>query len=166
MIKTNVHPLHKVFTLVATIVDPTSGAAGAVSTVTGGFDMAFELFNFRVDNDGAVELISISDSAPFVAETSTPPVVGDKPPAIVLLAPSEEGSKLITSTPSVGSNNFEDPPPSPTTAYCVDCDAYHYVGAGYFSSHEIAGCEDPREGGGALQLSTRRYPSASGLSMP
>jgi hypothetical protein len=47
-------------------------------------------------------------------------------------------------TPSVGSNNFEDPPPSPTTAYCVNCDAYHYVGAGYFSSHKIVGCEDPR----------------------
>jgi hypothetical protein len=37
------------------------------------------------------------------------------------------------------------------------------VGAGDFSSHEIASCEDPR---GALQLSTRRYPSASGLSTP
>jgi hypothetical protein len=52
----------------ATIVDPTSGTAGAVSTVTGGFDMAFELFNFRVDNDGAMELISISDSAPPMAK--------------------------------------------------------------------------------------------------
>jgi hypothetical protein len=50
-------------TLAATIVDPTS----AVSTVTGGFDMAFGLFNFRVDNDGAMELISISDLAPPMA---------------------------------------------------------------------------------------------------
>jgi hypothetical protein len=111
-----------------TIVDPTSGTAGAVSTVTGGFNMAFGLFNFRVDNDGAMELISICDSAPFMAETSTPPAIGGKPSTIALLAPSEEESKLRTSTPSVGLNDFEDPPPSPTTSYCIDCDAYHYVG--------------------------------------
>jgi hypothetical protein len=50
-------------TLAATIVGPTLGTAGAVSTVTGGFDIAFGLFNFHVDSDGAVELISINDSA-------------------------------------------------------------------------------------------------------
>jgi hypothetical protein len=108
--------------------------------------MAFGLFNFRVDNDGAMELISISDSAPPVAEASTPLAVGGKPPTIVPLAPSEEESRPKTSTLSVGSNDFEEPPPSPTTAYCVHCDAYHYVGTGDFSSHEIAGCEDPRGG--------------------
>jgi hypothetical protein len=48
----------------AIIIDPTSGMAGAVSTVTGGFDMAFELFNFHVNNDRVAELISISDSTP------------------------------------------------------------------------------------------------------
>jgi hypothetical protein len=73
----------------------------------------------------------------------------------VLLAPSEEEPKLRTSTPSVGSNDFKDPPPSPTTAYCADCDAYHYVGAGDFSSHEIASCEDPRWGTSAV------YPTIS-----
>jgi hypothetical protein len=81
-----------------------------------------------------------------MAETTKPPAVGGKPSTNAPLASSEEGPKLKTSTPSVGSNDFEDPPPSPTTAYCVDCDAYHYVGAGDFSSHEIAGCEDPRGG--------------------
>jgi hypothetical protein len=40
-----------------TIIDTTSSPAGAVSTVTGGFDMAFGLFNFRVDNNGVAELI-------------------------------------------------------------------------------------------------------------
>jgi hypothetical protein len=139
----------------ATIIDPTLGTAGAVSTVTGGFDMAFGLFNFRLDNDGAMELISISDSAPPMAKTSIPPAVGGKPPTIVLLAPSEEESRPKTSTPSVGSNDFEEPPPSPTTAYCVDCAAYHYVGARDFSSHEIAGCEDPRGGTAAV------YPTLS-----
>jgi hypothetical protein len=73
----------------------------------------------------------------------------------VLLAPSEEESRLKTSTPSVGSNDFEEPPPSPTTAYYVDCDAYHYVGAGDFSSHEIAGYEDPWGGTAAV------YPTIS-----
>jgi hypothetical protein len=42
------------------IIDPTSGMAGAASTVTGGFDMAFGLFNFHVDSDGVTELISVS----------------------------------------------------------------------------------------------------------
>jgi hypothetical protein len=147
-------------TPVANVIDPTSGTIGAVP---GGYDMAFRLFNFHVDSDGAMELISIGDSALLKAETTTPPAIGGKPPTNALMAPSEEESKLRTSTPSVGSNDFEDPPPSPTTAYCVDCDAYHYVGAGDFSSHEIASCEDPR---GARQLSTRQYPSASGLSTP
>jgi hypothetical protein len=49
--------------------------------VTGGFDMAFGLFNFCVDNDGVVELISISDSASLVAETSTPIAVGGQTPS-------------------------------------------------------------------------------------
>jgi hypothetical protein len=102
--------------------------------------MAFGLFNFHVDSNGAMELLSIGDSAPLMAETTTPPAVGGKPSTSALLAPLEEEPNLKTSTPSVGSNDFEDPPPSPTIAYCVDCDAYHYVGAGDFSSHEIAGC--------------------------
>jgi hypothetical protein len=120
--------------------------------------MAFRLFNFHVDSDGAMELISISDgvmelisisdSAPLMTETSTPPAVGGKPSTIALLVPSEEEPKLRISTPSVRSNDFKDPPPSPTTAYCVNCDAYHYVGTRDFSSHEIVGCEDPRGGGG------------------
>jgi hypothetical protein len=80
--------------------------------------------------------------------------------------PSEEDPRLETSTPSVGSNNFQDPPPSPTTAYCVECDAYHFVGAEDFLSHEIAGCKDPRGRGEALLPSTRRYLSANRLSMP
>jgi hypothetical protein len=97
-----------------------------------------------------MELISISDSAPLAAETSTPPAVEGNPLTTVLLAPSEEEPRLKTSTTSVGLNDFEDPPPSPTTAYCVDCDTYHYVGAEDFSSHEIAGCEDPRGGTAAV----------------
>jgi hypothetical protein len=50
-------------TLAVTIIDPTLGMAGAVSMVIEGFDMAFGLFNFYVDSDGAMELISISDLA-------------------------------------------------------------------------------------------------------
>jgi hypothetical protein len=117
--------------------------------------MAFGRFNFRVDNDRAIELISISDSAPPAAEASTPPAVEGNPSTTVLLEPSEEEPRLNFLTLSVGSNDFEDPPPSPTTAYCVDCDAYHYVGAGDFSSHEIASCKDPRGGTAAV------YPTIS-----
>jgi hypothetical protein len=139
--------------LAATIVGLTSGAMGAVLAITGGFDMAFGLFSFHMDSNGVAKLISVSDSVPPTMTPGAPPVTGDNPSATASLAPSaplEEEPRLEELTPSVGSNGFEDPPPSPTTAYCEDCDAYHYVGAEDFSSHEIAGCEDPREGTAAV----------------
>jgi hypothetical protein len=131
----------------ATIAGPTSGMVKVVLAVTGGFDMAFGLFSFHVDNNGVAELISVGDFTPPATTPGTPPVTGGNPLATAPLAPSaplEEEPRLEDSTPSVGSNGFENPSPSPNTAYCVDCDAYHYVGARDFSSHEIAGCEDPR----------------------
>jgi hypothetical protein len=136
-------------------VDPVSSLTGTVSTRTGGFDMAFGLFNFCVDGDGVAELISVSESIPPVADPSMPSTIGGTPPTTTPLTPSEEDPRLEASTPSVGSNDFQDPPPSPTTAYCVECDAYHFVGARDFSSHEIAGCEDPRGGTAAI------YPTIS-----
>jgi hypothetical protein len=139
----------------ATIVAPTSGTTGAVSAITGGFDMAFGLFNFHVDNDGVAELISVGDSVPPATTPSTPPVIEGNPSAIAPLAPLEKKPRPNDSTPSVGSNDFKDPPPSPTTAYYADCDAYHFVGTGDFSSHEIAGCEDPWGGTAAI------YPTIS-----
>jgi hypothetical protein len=142
----------------ATIVSPISGTTGAVSAITGGFDMAFELFSFHVDNNGVAELISVGDSAPPATTPSTPPVTEGNPSAtapLVPLALLEEEPRPEDSTPSVGSNNFKDTPPSPTTAYCANCDAYHFVGAGDFSSHEIAGYEDPQGGTAAV------YPTIS-----
>jgi hypothetical protein len=127
----------------ADVIHPASDTTGIAP---GGYDMAFGLFNFHVDSSGAIEILSIAESAPLMAKTTKPPAIGGKPSTSASLASSEKGPKPKTSTPSVGSNDFKDPPPSPTTAYCVDCDAYHYVGAGDFSSHEIAGCEDPRGG--------------------
>jgi hypothetical protein len=132
------------------IIDTISSPAGAVLAVTGGFNMAFGLFNFLVDNNGVTELISISDSMLLAAVPSASPAIEGNPSTITPLALSEEEPRLETLTPSVGSNNFEDPPPSPTTAYCINCDAYHYVGAGDFSSHKIVGCEDPRGGTAAI----------------
>jgi hypothetical protein len=128
----------------ATTTDPVLSLAGAVSARTGGFNMAFGLFNFHVNNDRVAELISVSDSMPPAVDPSASPAIEGNPSTTTPLTPSEEEPRLETSTPSVGSNDFQDPPPSPTTAYCVECDAYHFVGAGDFSSHEIAGYEDPR----------------------
>jgi hypothetical protein len=135
-----------------TTVDLISSLTGMISAKTGGFDMAFGLFNFRVEDDGAAELISINESTPPIADPSTPLVIGGAPLTATPLTPSEEDPRLEISTPSVGSNDFQDPPPSPTTAYCVECDAYHFVGAEDFLSHEIAGCEDPRRGTAAIYL--------------
>jgi hypothetical protein len=83
------------------------------------------------------------------------PAIEGNPSTTMPQAPPEEEPRLETSTPSVGSNDFQDPPPSPTTAYCVEYDAYHFVGAENFSSHEIADCEDPRGGTAAI------YPTIS-----
>jgi hypothetical protein len=116
-------------------------------------DMAFGLFNFHVDDDGVAKLISISDSIPPVADPSTPSAIGSTSSTTTPLTPSEEEPRLETSTPSVGLNDFQDPPPSPTTAYCVKCDAYHFMGAGAFSSHElIADYEDPWGGTATIYL--------------
>jgi hypothetical protein len=139
----------------ATIIDPVSSLTGTILARTRGFDMAFGLFNFHMDSDGAAKLISIGESAPPVADPSTPAAIGGHTSTTTSPAPSEEEPRLETSTQSVGSNDFQDPPPSPTTAYCVECDAYHFVGAGDFSAHEIAGCEDPRGGTAAI------YPTIS-----
>jgi hypothetical protein len=115
-----------------------------------GFDMTLGLFNFHVDDDGAAELISIIKPAPLVADSDTPLAIGSTPLTAMPLTSMEEGPRLETSTPLVGLNNFQDPPPSPTTAYCIECDAYHFVGTGDFSPHEIIGCEDPRGGTAAI----------------
>jgi hypothetical protein len=151
-------PTTPVFTIdspATTTVDPISSLTGMTSARIGGFDMAFGLFNFHVDGDGTTELISISELTPLVADSSAPPATGGTPSTTTPPTPSEEDPRLETSTPSVGSNDFQDPPPSPTTAYCIDCDAYHFVGAEDFSSHEIAGYEDPRGGTTAI------YPTIS-----
>jgi hypothetical protein len=139
----------------ATTIDPVSSLAGAVSARTRGFDMAFGLFNFHVNNDRVAELISISDSTPPAVDPSVSLAIEGNPSTTTPLTPSEEEPRLETLTPSVGSNDFQDPPPSPTTAYCIECDAYHFVGAEDFSSHEITGCEDPRGGTPAI------YPTIS-----
>jgi hypothetical protein len=136
----------------ADVLDPASGVTGVTP---GGYDMAFGLFNFHVDSSGAVELLSVSELALLSAKKIAPSTIGGKPSTNASPAPMEESPKPEASTPSVGSNDFQDPPPSPTTAYCVDCDAYHYVGAGDFSFHEIAGCQDPRGGTAAV------YPTIS-----
>jgi hypothetical protein len=144
----------------AIIIDPTSGTMGAISATTRGFDMAFGLLNFHVDNDGIAELISVSDSMPPAMAPSTSPVAEGNPSATAPPAPLEEEPRPKVSTPSVGSNDFEAPPPSPTTAYCADCDAYHFVGVEDFSSHEIADCEDPRGGTAAIYPTISEYERA------
>jgi hypothetical protein len=83
----NVSPSTAKSTPAANVIDPTSCATG---TASGGYDMAFELFNFHVDSNGAMELLSIGESAPLMAEATTPPAVGGKPSTSALLAPSEE----------------------------------------------------------------------------
>jgi hypothetical protein len=72
-------PSVAVLTPAATIINTAPSSTGPTSAKTGGFYMAFGLFNFRVDNDGAMELIFISDLAPPAAETSIPPAVGAIP---------------------------------------------------------------------------------------
>jgi hypothetical protein len=133
-----------------TTVDPISSLMGAVSARSRGLDMASRLFNFHVDSNGATELVSISESTPLAVDPSMPPAIGGNTSITTSSTPLEEEPRLKTSTPSVGSNDFQDPPPSPTTAYCIECDAYHFMGARDFLAHKITGCEDPRGGTAAI----------------
>jgi hypothetical protein len=67
----NVSPSAAKSTPATNVIDPISGATGAAS---GGYDMAFRLFKFHVDNNGAMELLSIGESAPLMAETTSTPL--------------------------------------------------------------------------------------------
>jgi hypothetical protein len=131
-------------TPVTIVVDPVSCLTGSPSTRIEGFEMTFGLFNFHVDDDGADELISIIDPATPAADLDTPPAIKSTPSTTTTPMSAEVDPMLETSTPSVRLNDFQDPPPSPTTAYCVECDAYYFVGIGDFPPHEIAGYQDPR----------------------
>jgi hypothetical protein len=135
--------------------DDIAGSTITIPTTAGGFDMAFGLFNFHGNNNGVAKLISVGDSMPPATAPTTSLVAEGNPLATALPTLQEEEPKPKDSTPSVGSNDFEAPPPSPTTAYYADCDAYHFVGTGDFWSHEIAGCEDSRGGTAAV------YPTIS-----
>jgi hypothetical protein len=112
--------------------------------------MAFGSFNFYMNDTDVSELISMTDSVTPTADVAAPPsvvrqpIVEDTPSPTSLPALAEMDPALESSTPSVGSNDFQDPPPSATTAYCTDCDAYHFGGTRDLSSHEISGCDDPR----------------------
>jgi hypothetical protein len=116
----NSTPVLAIESLAMTTVDRISSLTGTVLARTRGFDMAFGLFNFHVDNNGAAELISIGESTPPTADPSTPTAIGGNTSTTTSPAPSKEEPRLETSTPLVGSNDFQDPPPSPTTAYCVE----------------------------------------------
>jgi hypothetical protein len=109
-------PMFAIDPQVTTIVDRISCLTGSTSARIGGFDMTFGLFNFHMDDDGAAELISIIEPAPLIADPNTPLAVGSTPSIATPLTTAEEDPRLETSTPSVGSNDFQDPPPSPTTA--------------------------------------------------
>jgi hypothetical protein len=120
--------------------------------------MAFGLFNFYVGDASISELISMTDSIAPAADSVAPSVtvtqlaVENTSPPTSLPASVEMDPALESSTPSVRSNDLHDPPSSPTTTYYVDCDAYHSVGTGDFSSHEISGCEDACGGTAAIYL--------------
>jgi hypothetical protein len=148
-------PMIAIDTPVAAIDDPISCSTGPISTRIGGFKMTFGLFNFHVDDDGAAELISIIDPATPTADLVTQLTVENIPSITPPPMLAKVDPMLESSTPSVRSNNFQDLPPSPTIAYCVECDAYHFVGDRDFSLHEIAGCEDPHGGTAAV------YPTIS-----
>jgi hypothetical protein len=86
----------------ATTIDPISSLAGEVSARTGGFNMAFGLFNFHVNNDGVAKLISVSDSTPPAADPSASPAIEGNPSTTTPLTPSEEEPRLETLTLSLG----------------------------------------------------------------
>jgi hypothetical protein len=103
-------------TPVEAIDNPISCSTGLTSTRIRGFEITFGLFNFHVDDDGAAELISIIDPAVPAADLVTQLTVKNTPSITPPPTSAKVDPMLESSTPSVESNNFQDPPPSPTTA--------------------------------------------------
>jgi hypothetical protein len=91
-------PVFDIDSPAATIIDPVSSLTGTILARTRGFDMAFGLFNFHVDSDGAAKLISIGESAPPVADPSTPAAIEGHTSTTISPAQSEEEPRLETST--------------------------------------------------------------------
>jgi hypothetical protein len=123
--------------------------------------MTIDTLSFYVNEAGISRLLPVVEIATSVVRSmSSPPDVVQQTPAVdsmSSLPAAYPGARpaLESSSPSIGSNILCDPPPSPTTAYCADYDAYHFVGIGDFSLHEISRCGDPRGGSAAI------YPTVS-----
>jgi hypothetical protein len=131
-------------------------ATGSTSASVGGFELAIGSFNFHIDDTDISRLLSVVESTmPAIDSVAPSPAVIQQvieenfAPVSALPSPGTDQAPE-SSSPSVRSNTFQDPPLSPTTTYCIDCDAYHFVGTRDFSSHEIFGCEDPCEGTTAI----------------
>jgi hypothetical protein len=133
-------------------------ATGSTPAVAGGFELAIDSLTLHVDGAGisrllpAVETIMLAADSEVPSATITQQAVKNIPSSASPPSSAGMDQALQTSTLSLGSNTIQDPPPSPTTTYCVDCDAYDFVGSGYFSPHEIFGCEDPHGGTAAIYL--------------
>jgi hypothetical protein len=92
---------------------------GAILARSGGFDMAFGLFNFHIGNNGAAELVSISESTPLAVDPSTPSAAGENTPTTTPPTPLEEEPRLETSTHQLGRTIFKihhDPQPPHTAS--------------------------------------------------
>jgi hypothetical protein len=106
----------------AAIIEPIPRSTGSASTKIGGFKMAFGSFNFHVDDAGVVELFAMTDSATPAADPAVPStevmqlMIENTPSSTLPPASAKANPMLESSTPSVGSNDFQDLPPSPTTA--------------------------------------------------
>jgi hypothetical protein len=122
-------------------------ATGSTLSIAGVFELAIGSLNFHVDDaDISRLLLIVEPTMPDVDSVVPSPAitqqaVKDNFTPVSPLLSSGMGQAPESSSPLVGSNTFQDLPLSPTTAYC---DAYHFMGAGYFSSHELLGCGDPR----------------------
>jgi hypothetical protein len=84
--------------------EPEDGVAGSTVTVpaiAGGFDMAFRLFNFHVDNNGVAELISVGDSMPPATAPTTSLVAEGNPSATALPTPLEEEEERPKDSPPI-----------------------------------------------------------------
>jgi hypothetical protein len=130
-------PTIAINTSTAAIVDPFPCSTGSASIRVRGFEMAFGSFNFYVDDAGVSELISMTDSVTPADPAAPSAVVTQRaikntslpasPPTSVETDPA-----LESSTPLVGSNNFQDPPPpqpphtasttTPTTLWALSRD--------------------------------------------
>ena len=107
--------------------------------------MTFGVMNFHVNDAGTIVLPETIRQVAPVRPAPAVDIVTIAPSPPSPASPAVDVASALLASSSVGSSDVRAPPPSPTTAYCLSGNTYHYVGLGDFRSTEICRCDEAFE---------------------